>query len=235
MKANYNFTREERKIKRMLLIIFLILCAKLISAQDYIKAENGRDSFPRINPPRYIIKVAPLALLGPYEGSSLRMGLEYPIREDWSGYTELIHYFYNTGDGVKLEFKWWANSFQFDRHSLDRDYVSVEFFYKHQCYMTSDTIIMPNEKYNKTYNVNKSVECLTIKYGTQTVFKCGITIDVFAGLGIRVKQAGNTLSPEENENIQHWGDYGTNRIVNMAGNFVYPNFDAGIKIGFKLK
>jgi hypothetical protein len=235
MKTNYNFNSEEKKIRRMMMLILLLIFVRLISAQEYLKSDNGKDSFPRLDPPLYILKIAPLGLLGAYEGPSLRVGLEYPIKGDWSGYTELIHYFYNTGDGVKLEFKWWAHSYQFDRHSLDRDYVAVEFFYKHQCYKASDTIIMPYEKYNKEYNVNKSVECLTIRYGTQTAYKCGITVDLFAGLGIRLKQASNTLSYEENENIQHWGDYGTNRIVNMAGNFIYPNFDVGVKIGFKLK
>lgn len=223
------------RLLKKALIILLVICAKLMNAQAYIKNDNGKDSFPKINPPRYILKIAPFALLGPYEGTSLRVGLEYPIKEDWSGYTELIHYFLNTGDGVKAEFKYWLNSYQEDRHSMDRDYISVELFYKHQCYFTSDTIIMPYEKYNKEYNVNKSVECLTIKFGTQAVYKCGITLDLFAGLGIRVKQATSTLSHEENEHIQHLGDYGTNRIVNMAGNYVYPNFDMGIKIGFRLK
>jgi hypothetical protein len=34
-----------------------------------------------------------------------------------------------------------------------------------------------------------------------TVYKFGIVIDAFGGLGIRFKQAENTLSKEGNENI----------------------------------
>jgi hypothetical protein len=221
---------------KKLIILLLMVACRFGLAQEYVKGENGNDSFPKINRPAYIIKVAPLALIGPYEGTSLRIGMEYPIKARWSGYTELIHYFYNTGDGIKMEFKHYLPGFsQEDKHSSSRDYVSIELFYKRQCYSTYDSIFMPNERYRKNYNVNKSVECLTAKYGIQNVYRCGITIDFFMGLGIRVKQARNTLTKAENDNIEHWGDYGTNRIVNRAGNFVYPNFDIGLKIGFGFK
>jgi len=236
MKTNYHLRKEEKNIKRLLILILFLAGVRFITAQEYIKAENGIDSFPKINRPNISLKIAPLALLGPYEGTSLRMGLEYKMNKEWSNYTELIHYFFNTGEGIKTEFKYFLPYYyQDNKHSSSRDYFSVELFYKRQCYKTSDTIIMPYEKYNKQYNVTKSIECFTIKYGEQTTYKCGITLDVFVGLGIRLRQATNSLSNIENAHIKCEGDYGTNCIVNMASNNVYPNFDVGVKIGFRLK
>lgn len=183
------------------------------------------------------VKIAPLSNLGIYAGPSFRAGIEYKIKDKISFYNEFgWFYLYGQGGLTKFEIKKYLNNSDLNVGN----YLSVELFYKYQQYNATDTISFLNSsntitKYSKDYFVSKNVECLTIKYGSMTVYKFGIVVDLFVGLGIRLKQANNTLTTTENNNIQHSSDYGPNVFTNEAGIKVYPNLDAGIKIGFNFK
>jgi hypothetical protein len=65
------------------------------------------------------------------------------------------------------------------------------------------------------------------------VYKSGLTIDLFAGAGIRLRQGCNNLSKDEN--IKSSSDYGPNVFTNYAGRMIFPNVDIGVKIGFGMK
>lgn len=180
------------------------------------------------------VKIAPLSNLGIYTGPSFRAGVEYKVKNKVSFYNEFgWFYLYGQGGLTKFEIKKYLNHSDLNVGN----YLSVELFYKYQQYNTSDTIGFINSsnsvtKYNKDYFVSKNVECLTIKYGSMIVLKYGIVVDFFVGLGIRLKQSHNTLTSDENKHIQNSSDYGPNQITNYAGNNIYPNIDAGIKIGY---
>lgn len=184
------------------------------------------------------IKIAPLSMLNGYSGPSIRAGVEYKLKDNWSLYNELGYFVFNTqGALIKLELKHYLT----DYNRNVGVYVSGELYYKYQQYQATDSITKINQanlqytRYEKNYSVTKHVECFTIKYGVMDVYKYGIVIDAFIGLGVRLRQANNTLTYEENKNIKRSADYGPNVITNEAGSKIYPNFDAGVKIGYRIK
>ena len=180
------------------------------------------------------LKIAPLAYLDIYGGMSPRLGVEYKLKNTLSLYHEIGTYFpnpngmhQNKGFLIKNELKKYLN-----KNNLSTgDYLSAELFYKHQNYFTNDTI---SGAY-KNYHVSKDAACLTIKYGMLSVIKYNLVFDVFAGVGLRYKITTSSLTEEENRSIVPNGDYHINVLLNKAGTFIIPNFDAGIKIGYRLK
>jgi len=176
------------------------------------------------------IKIAPLSMLNAFNGYSPRVGIEYRIKDYWSIYNEAGFFLYRGGVLTKFEIKNYLEDYK-----NVGNYVSAELFYKYQSWGDWDSVHVDGKTYRKDFTISKHVECLTIKYGNMKVYAFGIVVDVFAGLGIRFKQAKNTLTYEENMNIQHSSDYGPNVFVNEGRNRIYPNFDFGIKIGYRIK
>jgi len=216
-----------------ILIIFLLGLISTISLGQNQSNENSEIS----------MKIDPLAFFPPYSGPSARIGIEYKIKENWSLFNEIGYYLplkneeyapKNTnGYTAEIELKhYFANN---DKTS--GEYISAELFYKYHSYDTSDSIsIYKTRRYlNENYSVSKNVEAFTIKYGEMKVYSFGLIIDYYVGLGIRLKQSKNSLTDEENENIESSSDYGPNIFTNKAGNFIYPNFSLGIKIGYRIK
>lgn len=185
--------------------------------------------------PRFIIKAAPLSLLNGYDGPSARLGVEYKLDQNLSLYNELGYFFIHTGAIAKVELKSYLNELVAESCTKSsREYVSLEFAFKRQEYRTGDSIYVNQGKYYyKDFSVRKSVECLTVKVGTLFVYKNGMTVDLFMGAGIRMRQGCNDLNKEEN--IKSSSDYGPNVWTNYAGRGIFPNVDIGVKIGFGMK
>jgi hypothetical protein len=221
---------------RTVFFIISLLAVTVLHGQKDTLSENH--SLPPIHSDnrqtRLCVKFAPLSLLGIYTGPSLRLGVEYKIKDSWSLYNEFGYFFADKrGALLKLELKHYL--YDFDNNDRNSGgYLSGELYYKYQYFNASDSIeILP--KYEKDYSVSKHVECLTLKLGYMKVYRCGIVVDMFCGLGVRVKQAQNTLTSEENAHIAHSSDYGPNVFVNEAGNKVYPNIDLGVKVGYRFR
>lgn len=231
-------------MKTTILIIFLFSTIIVCGQKDTTTKTKWYEQNPAdwVSPKtvvdsKFCIKLAPLTLLGNYNGPSVRLGAEYKLKDTWSLHNELGYFIGNTGAITKIELKHYLDY-------LDKNvgiYLSAELAYKYQHYQTTDTIAIMNQtnlqitKYEKDYFVTKHVECLTIKFGYLKVYKLGIVLDIFGGAGIRVKQAKNTLTSDENKNIKHSSDYGPNVFTNEAGNKIYPNIDLGVKIGYRIK
>ncbi len=183
------------------------------------------------------LKIAPLSLLDIYGGMSTRIGIEYKLKKNYALYNEIGTYIpnangYSNNKGIltKCEFKYYINK----KHFSSGGYFSAELFYKYQSFSTWDSITI-KPTYAKDFTVYKSVACLTVKFGRMQVFKCGILLDYFFGIGIRYKNATSTLNSNENSNIQSGGDYSLNILAEKSGQYILPNFDAGIKIGYRFK
>lgn len=241
----YAFNSMHYLMRNTLLVILLCFAGFLFSqTTPATKKKWHQKSFDElVNPdslvePHVCIKVAPISLLGIYTGPSVRGGIDFKIKDNWAIYHEYGYFLGNRGFITKLEFKCYLSDEP--KHSFG-NYVSVELSYKYQNYNTSDSITKVDSgnnfitTYDKAYTVTKHVECLTIKFGNMHVYRAGIVLDAFIGAGIRVKQAQNTLTGEENEHIQHSSDYGPNVFTNEAGFKVYPNIDMGVKIGYRIK
>lgn len=207
-------------------VILPIFCILLLN-NNALGQEKQTDN-------KLCLKIAPLAIFDIYSGMSPRIGFEYKLKTNLAIYHEFGTYIpnangmhQNKGFLTKAELKKYLNS----NNLTTGNYLSAELFYKHQNYSTNDTI----SGLYKNYHVQKDVGCFTIKYGMLNIIKYNIVIDSFFGFGIRYKITSSTLSTEENRTIIPNGDYHINVLLNKAGTFVLPNFDAGIKVGYRLK
>jgi hypothetical protein len=176
---------------------------------------------------KFCVKIPPLALIGSFSGSALRVDLEKKMLShnalcfELGTFLPLTNRSLTNNRGVITRLEW-------------KYYCSVEFFYKNQSYNTHDSIKSTPNYYNG-YAVAKIVACLNIKYGYLDVYKKGFIMEVFVGVGVRVKDSNSTLSVIENNNIVPLGDVAGNIFANKSGRFIYPNVDVGFKIGFKAK
>ena len=211
---------------RIVILIIFLISIKIICGQSIDTINN-----------KICIKLAPLAYLDIYSGMSPRIGIEFKVKNTFAIYNEIGTYIsgsnsmqVNKGILTKIEFK---KYFNYDALTSG-NYVSAELFYKHQSFRMTDSIFVKT-KYEKEYSVTKDVSCLTIKYGKLYLYKYRFIVDIFVGLGLRYKNSTSTLTSEENKHIVPVGDYHLNLFVSEAGKFFYPNFDAGVKIGYRIK
>lgn len=232
------------KTLKLIILLFILTIAKAqVDTTGILKRPKVKPGFRSVKElpvqkmPDNIIKAAPLSLLNGYDGPSARIGMEYKLKDNYYLYNELGYFFIHTGALAKVELKRYVSEMYADSRIMSsREYVSFEFFFKRQEYGTGDSInVMNGPNYYKDFNVRKSVECFTVKYGTLFVYKGGLTIDLFMGAGIRLRQGCNSLTKEENYNIKSSSDYGPNIFTNFSCHSVFPNVDIGVKIGFRAK
>jgi len=219
-----------------------------ISSQLRYKADGDyetllplRDRPDTLFDSRYILKLAPLSLIDPYSGPSLRMGLEFKLKGNIAGYVECGGYFpqvssnyavaANNGLINKVELKYYTNK----EGMCGGDYFSIELFNKYQSYTANDSFLTTKPVYAKSYQVYKDVTCLTFKYGYTKQWRKHFVFDSFVGLGIRHHTSSNTLTTYENDHIESIGDYGLNVSENRAGSYWFPNIDFGVKVGYRFK
>jgi hypothetical protein len=230
-------------MKKIITLLFVIIVTVTLTAQKDSaqrmkrkhKWDIPQEELPVLPMPRIIFKLAPVSMLNGYDGPSARAGIEYKLKDNFNLYNELGYFFYNTGVITKIELKKYiTNMYAESCIKSSRDYISFEFVFKRQEYGAGDSIFKSaGSYYYKDFNVRKSVECLNVKFGTLMVYKSGLTIDLFAGAGIRLRQGCNNLSKDEN--IKSSSDYGPNVFTNYAGRMIFPNVDIGVKIGFGMK
>lgn len=229
-------------MKKIIFILLLVVVAITTEASTDStrlspkrKQDISQEELPVQKMPKLIFKAAPLSLLNGYDGPSARVGVEYKLDENLNLYNEIGYFFMNTGAIAKVELKSYLNELYAENKFMSsRDYVSFEFSFKRQEYRTGDSVFVnPGKYYYKDFNVRKSVECFTVKFGTLFVYKGGLTVDLFMGAGIRIRQGCNSLNGEEN--IKSSSDYSPNVWTNYAGRMVFPNVDIGVKIGFGAK
>jgi hypothetical protein len=203
-------------MKQFLFFFFFIISLNSFSQSDpYAEAKISA-------------KLYPMAFYPGYAGPSVRMSLEYRIKNNISLENQAgLFFYYSKGYTAALECKYYTG----ENKLIEGRYFSAEFFYKNQSYNRSDSI---GAEW-KVFSVSKNVECLTFKYGNLKIYDSGFVFDAFAGLGVRFQQNTNTLSAEENAEINSSSAYRVYRILHQAGNKVYPNFVASIKIGWRIK
>jgi hypothetical protein len=208
-------------MKSKFAILFLLL-AKLGFSQ--IDAEEHR----------VYIKWAPLSLIDSWNGSNLKLGTEINNQVGNAIYFEFGTYFsragsysHNKGFLARTEFKHYLGS-EYDNCG---PYVSLSLMYKQQSFHTADSIDL-NPIYKKDFDVHKNVGCATINVGTMAPVNNIFNLEVFIGLGIRIKNATSTLSADENNHMKSSADYGPNLFADQAGHFVLPFIDIGMKFAF---
>lgn len=194
---------------------------------------------------RFLIKTTPLSLINFFDGPSYKIDLEFKLIKNTSlqiGFGNFISYSKEPGSNgkgiiINPEIKYY---FSHNNQAIGR-YLAIDYNYKDQKYGWSDTVIIKQgsviQKEYKGYTIHKFLNTANLKYGILRVYKNIFVVDYFFGIGIKFKNTSSTLTTEEANSIIHTGDYGGGYepIKNEIGTFVYPNFIAGLKLGFKVK
>lgn len=198
---------------------------KLITIFLILQSVNGLSQTDSTYRHLKVLKVSALSFRVPYVGSSARLSFEYGISDKFTLEHEAGFNFYDSkGFMLRTDVKKYISS------GSTSNYWGIDLFYKNQNFTTSDSIL---NNYS-FYEVFKNALALSIKHGEIKTFRCGLVLDFYLGLGIRLIQNRNTLSPIENMNMQATSDYGPNLIMNKAGIRLYPNILFGLKVGYKM-
>jgi hypothetical protein len=194
---------------------------------------------------RILIKTTPFSLVNFFDGPSYKIALEFKFIKNTSleiGLGNFLSYSKENGSNgkgiiINPEIKYYLNH---NNQSLGR-YIALDYNYKDQVYGWSDTVITKQgsviQKEYKNYTIHKFLNTVNLKYGILRVYKNIFVVDYFFGIGIKFKNTSSTLTTEEANSIIYTGDYGGGYVPvkNEIGTFVYPNFTAGLKLGFKVK
>lgn len=183
------------------------------------------------------VRVAPLALLDVYSGSCFRVGLELRVvgknsltiegggyLRKWNGMTNM------KGHILEIGVRHYFSEVQ---NSIGR-YIAVCGSYKEQSFVYQDSI-MTSSPYFTEYKTQKYVTCVNVNIGQSFIRKQRILFDVYAGLGIRIKNVSSTLSSSEFELAQRYGDSQSLYFMVTPGKFVWPNVNLGLRIGYIIK
>jgi hypothetical protein len=187
------------------------------------------------------LKFSPLGLIDVFNGNCIKIGAETKILNNIATSLEFGVYIpnkytacqYARGINVKPELKVYLNKHKRTIGS----FVSFEYQYKSVIFNYSDSIRLTiNNTYFKTYTINKTVNCFTIKYGATMVSKKNFFFEYHFGIGVMLTNGYSNLSSEEVGKIYRPGD--NSLIYSYLSTFdkaTYPNIDAGIKLGFRIK
>ena len=192
------------------------------------------------NDTKLSIHTTPLSLIDYYSGMYFGFGGEVQAYKNIYIGTTIGYYIpkYNglkdaKGWNYKPEIKLYINKKQ-NYDIIQKDYLSVEFFYKNQTYSVSDSIwITESEKDFKNYSLTKYISAWSIKYGGVMYFKSGFLFEYYFGLGRRNKNVITSLTKEEDNSIDYEPE--NSSFYNGSGKSITANFIFGIKVGFIIK
>jgi hypothetical protein len=185
-----------------------------------------------------ILSLAPLALTDVFDGASLRLGGEYKIGRNTAVAIEggpYLKYLKATkidphGFIVRPSVKRYLNG-----QDCSGRYIALEYQYKNQGYDFRDSIVIGPERFEKQYAMKRVVNSLVFKYGNLKKYGRHFVLEWFCGVGIRHIRSHSNLSKEEADGILT-GEAGDcpiqEDIIRLTGTRIFPDFSAGIKIGF---
>ena len=216
-----------------------IFCLSLISIVSRGQDTGGGNYNYGIN--KLCVTVSPLALMDLWTGPSYRGGAEFKVYKNFSIAFEGGKYFPNAlelfinnqGFTINTELKYYIER----KNTNTGAYVSLEYFYKEQNYNFYDSFygkhlspLIDGPTYFKTFNVSKYVTALTAKIGGMAVSKYNFVFDGYIGLGIRFKNAISSLDKDDKPK----DDSESLSVINWFGKLILPNFELGVKIGYKI-
>ena len=203
----------------------LIADGWFLNGQLYRKHFIRLDSSASGHPISYVF-VEPVSLV---EGS-LRLGTEHNIYKDWSVLFTGGAYLYSAkGWIVKGEVK----KYFWNERPGFRSYMSFEYYYSQYAYDQKDSIAMP--PYEKVpYTITKYITGLRVKVGSVQLFTHGLSVEWYAGAGIRYRNALSTLTPSQYAHINYGeDDYGVNAYTSAVSRSIRPDIALGLRFGIR--
>jgi hypothetical protein len=181
-------------------------------------------------------------LIDPWDGSSLRMGIEKPF-DDFVINLEFGKYI-NTIENYAIKPN--VKGFVFNpiikmkmntKNNGITEFGGIDYLYKDYSYDTQDSLKIGTVTANKEYRISRKVHAVSIKFIQRQYFNKHLFYDFYFGLGIRFTSSQSNLTAEEKENILNDEYHGATQIeneINKTGNFIRPNFYCGVKFGYSI-
>ena len=186
---------------------------------------------------KFGIRLAPLALVDFYNGSSYKAGFEIMITEklaftaDIGGYFKNFNGFKNyKGHNLDFALRYYSSK----SSNGERLYISLNYFYKNQAFDYSDTIQTRKTTTYEVYRTQKFVSAINLNVGLLKLYQNKCTIDVFGGVGVRYKKANSTLTLPDLENGLEYRDSQSLYFLVTPGNYIWPNLNLGLRVGLRV-
>lgn len=215
-------------IKNILLLFILIINFSYSQRNKYFSKD------------KFAVTISAPAIVDPYEGTSIRLGLDIPYKDllinleyghyipgNWALKTDTNGFIINPTIKIKVDKN--KNNFA--------EYIGIDYLYKNYSHGTFDTIKSNNFEIRKEYKISRVVNGIALKYYQRYNFNKFLFFDFHVGLGIRYIISKSNLTQEENGNILNDEFHGASQIhneINRTGNFIRPSFYCGAKFGFNL-
>ena len=223
-------------IKNSICLIILFLTCGFTQAQD------------TLDYPKLILKIAPLNFLDNLSFRSAQVGFEYRFTPRYSSdcsYGQVFGFDFfgddkGTGFKLKTEVRRYLKKNSIKRYDNNRikrfeKYFALEGFYHKIDYPTSNSFedTVASVIYSEDYFIKKNVWGLNIKCGFEASSR-KIVIDVFGGIGIRVKNVEH-LDRDRPEDEFHTIDLRGVNVRDHEGYYATLNLSLGFKIGYIIK
>ena len=184
-----------------------------------------------------ILTVAPLALIDIYDGASFRAGGELFVKKNISvalhGGT-YIDYLKATkidpkGFLIKPSVRYYMPKKKYRR------YLALEYMHKEQEYAFVDKLVVNEVGQEMKYGMSRKVHALNFKYGKIVNLGRHFILDWYLGVGVRKIKSANDLSDDQQQFVNSVGNECTaqENLIRQTGNLIYPDFQLGLKLGFK--
>lgn len=220
-------------MKQITYIHFILLLSIFISLSGSVFAQQKN------NDAMIILNVAPMAMLDFFDGPSLRIGAEFKIKNTVffaleSG--QYLCYLKSTkinpsGYLIRPSIKKYFNG-----KDSSGKFIGIEYQYKNQHYDLKDSIGIFDMNYEKRYSMQRVIHAVVIKFGAMIPLTERFMIEWFCGIGIRHIRSYSSLTAEENNAILFDSECPIQKdFIRQSGTHLFPDFRAGIKIGFKIK
>jgi len=193
-----------------------------------------------IVPHKLLLTVSPSHLVEFYHGTSLNLGVEFPLNEKFNFYGEVGQYlpnsiivnnYYQKGNLFLGEVKYYFKP----EKTTSKHYLSLQYLHGNQSYTRADPIgPMDNETSFSVYEVDKEFHDLSVRYGILFVNEKRLVVNPYIGVGLRYQEVINGLTEEQYGALNFYSDWSPHRWIHRAGNSLYAKIHLGIRIGIKL-
>ncbi|WP_298140649.1 hypothetical protein [Flavobacterium sp.] len=219
-------------MKKIALFIFL-----LFTFCTYAQKQNNTyNSDSKLN-----VFIAPLPLIDVFDGSSIRLGVDFKVNRKFRAAIESGTYF-STIDAYKINPRGFIIKpeikFKVYENDHSKQFIGIEYQYKEQSYDFKDSIsVVEGVNYEMQYKINRKMNCISLKCISLQNLSEKITFEYFFGIGIRFLRSKNNLSDEENDGILDDEIHGGTQAeyqIRPIGKINTVNLIAGIRFGYKI-
>ena len=202
------------------------------------------------------LSIVPTELFNPWDGSAVRMALEYSLSKrlsvtldggsylhhqpdfpDWSQKNNINGFIF------RPMIKYYGQGGQFRRKhrkyigEYEGQYIGMEFLYKRQTYDRDDSIATATTPaYDKIYRMSRNVTGLNFIWGDKIIYRSRIIFEYYVGAGVRYIHSTNNLSSIEENGLLTGENHGDiiGSVMRATGSYYAPGISIGLKIGYKL-